>query len=62
MNYELNMLHHVGVVVKRLHAVAETAAHEEDDNTPSGPTGRGLKNLHQQLENYLRSKSLLYDY
>ena len=45
--YELNLLHHVGVVAKRLCAAAETAAekaaHEGDDNTPSGPTGRGVK-------------------
>ena len=40
------MLQHVRVVAKRLcaAAVAETAAaHEGDDNTPSGPTGRGVK-------------------
>ena len=44
MNYEFNLLHHVGVVVKRVHAsAAETAAHEGDDNTPSGPMGRGVK-------------------
>ena len=38
MNYEFNQLHHVGVVAKRVHsaaaAVAETAAHEGDDNIP----------------------------
>ena len=33
-NYEFNVLHHVGVVAKRVCA-AETA-HEGDDNTPSG--------------------------
>ena len=33
MNYEFNLLHHVGVVAKRLRAAAETAAHEGDDNT-----------------------------
>ena len=44
MNYELNMLHHVGVVAKRVRAAAAETAHEGDDNTPSGPTGRGLKN------------------
>ena len=46
MNDELNLLHHVGVVVKKVRAAAaaETAAvHEGDDNTPSGPTGRGVK-------------------
>ena len=48
MNYEINLLHHVGVVGKRVCAVAaetaaETAAHEGDDNTPSGPMGRGVK-------------------
>ena len=38
MNYEFNLLHHVGVVAKRVRAAAaaETAAHEGDDNTPSG--------------------------
>ena len=41
MNYEFNMLHHVGVVAKRVCAAA--AAHEGEDNTPSGPTGRGVK-------------------
>ena len=45
MNYKFNLLHHVGVVAKRLHAAAAaSAAHEGDDNTPSGPTGRGVKN------------------
>ena len=41
MNYEFNLLHHVGVVAKRLRAAAaETVAHEGDDNyTPSGPEG-----------------------
>ena len=50
MNYEFNLLNHVGVVAKRVCAAAaaaetasETAAHEGDDNTPSGPTGRGVK-------------------
>ena len=46
MNYEFNLLHHAGVVAKRLRAAAvETAAggHEGDDNTPSGPTGRRVK-------------------
>ena len=42
MNYEFNLLHHVGVVAKIVRAAAETA-HEGDDNTPSGPTGRGVK-------------------
>ena len=48
MNYELNLLHHAGVVAKRVGAsaaAAETAAHEGDDNTPSGPTGRGVKTI-----------------
>ena len=35
MNDEFNMLHHVGVVAKRVRAAA--AAHEGDDNT------RGVK-------------------
>ena len=39
MNNKFNMLHHVGVVAKRVCAkAAETAAREGDDNTPSGPT------------------------
>ena len=45
MNYEFNLLLHFGVVAKRVRAAAaETAAtHEGDDNTPSGPTGRGAE-------------------
>ena len=48
MNYEFILLHHVGVVAKRECAAASEAeaaetAHEGDDNTPSGPTGRGVK-------------------
>ena len=39
MNYEFNLLPHVGVVAKRRCAAAETA-HEGDSNTPSD---RGLK-------------------
>ena len=39
-NYEFNLLHHVGVVAKRVRAAA---AHEGDDNTLSGLTGRGVK-------------------
>ena len=41
--YELILLHHVGVVAKKVRAAAEMA-HEGDDNTPSGATGRGVKN------------------
>ena len=37
MNYEFNMLHHVGVVTKK---VLAAAAHEGVDNTPLSPTGR----------------------
>ena len=37
------MLHHVGVVAKRLYEAAVAAAHEGNDNTRSGPTGRGVK-------------------
>ena len=48
MNYEFTLLHHVGVVAKRVRAAAETAAeHEGDDNTPSGSTGRGLKTRYE---------------
>ena len=46
MNYEFNPLHHVGVVDERVCAAAATAAetaHEGDNNTPSDPTGRGVK-------------------
>ena len=44
MNYEFNLLHHVGVVAKTVcAAAAAAAAHEGEDNTPSGPTGRGVK-------------------
>ena len=46
MNYEFNLLHHVGVAAKRLcAAAAEAAAQEREDNTPSGPTGQGVKTL-----------------
>ena len=41
MNYEFNLLHHAGVVDKRVHAAAEKrAAHKGDDDTHSG---RGVK-------------------
>ena len=44
MNQEFNLLNHVGVVAKTVcAAAAETAAHEGDDYSPSGPTGRGVK-------------------
>ena len=45
MKYEFDLLHHVGVVAKRVCAAAAAAetAHEGDDNTPSGPMGRGVK-------------------
>ena len=42
MNYEFNLLNHVGVVAKR---VCAAAAHEVDDNTLSGPTGQGGKKV-----------------
>ena len=42
MNDEFNLLHHVGVVAKKMRAAAAETAHEGDDNTPSGPTGRGV--------------------
>ena len=55
MNYEFNLLHDIGVVAKRVDAAAaETAAHEGDDNTPLGPTGRGAnKHLTTGLVNLL---------
>ena len=40
MNYKFNLLHHVGVVAKRVGAAA--ASHEGDDNTPSGSTDKGV--------------------
>ena len=50
MNYEFNLLHHVGVVAKRVCAAAAAVAvaaaetaHEGDNNTPSDPTGPGVK-------------------
>ena len=43
MNYEFNLWNHVGVVAKSVCVAA--AAHEGDDNTPSGPTGRGVKSV-----------------
>ena len=50
MNYEFNLLHHVGVVDKRVRAAAvETGAHEGDDNTPSGP---GVKMVDGQFLKY----------
>ena len=42
MNYDFNLLHHVGVVAKRV-CEAAAAAHEGDDNTPSSRTGQGVK-------------------
>ena len=47
--YELNLLHHVGVVAKRLCAAAErVAAHEGLRQYPFGPNGPRGK--HQPLE------------
>ena len=40
INYEFNLLNHVGVVAKRVYA-AETAAHEGVDNTPLGQRAEG---------------------
>ena len=62
MNYEFNLLHHAGVVAKRVRAAAaetaaKTAAHEGDDNTPSGPTGQGVK---KQLKQNMRKFLLFY--
>ena len=45
MNYEFNLLHHVGVVAKR---VCAAAAHEGDDNTPSV---RGVKIRNENINN-----------
>ena len=36
-----NLLHHVGVVAKKVCAAETAAAYEGDDNIPSGPTGEG---------------------
>ena len=59
MNYEFNLLHHVSVVAKRVCAAAAAAAvaagtaHEGDDNTPTGPTGRGVKRKFTPLKLYV---------
>ena len=47
MNYEFNLVHHVGVVAKRVCAAAAAAetVHEGDDNTSSSPAGRGVKSV-----------------
>ena len=64
MNYEFNLLHHVGVVAKRVCAAAvaaaETAAaaHEGDNNTPSGPTGQGVKTM-AMCEKYYKTCKLI---
>ena len=64
MNYEFNLLHHVGVVAKRVRAAAAAAetAHEGDDTTPSGPAGRGVKTTMVALscERVNDSSHLLY--
>ena len=52
MNYEFILFNHVGVVAKRVCAAAEMAAHEGDDNTPSDPTGRGVKNWFKFLRSF----------
>ena len=57
MNYKFNLLHHVGVVARRVCAAAAAeTAHEGDDNTPSGPTGRGVKNQHLLRKIFCRAK------
>ena len=53
MNWEFNLLNHVCVVAKRVCA----AAHKGDDNTPSGPTGRGVKTT-GQLQIFLWAQKL----
>ena len=62
-----NLLHHVVVVAKRVcaaaAAAAETAAHEGDDNTPSGPTGRRGKIILKSLVKFIQysgKKYILY--
>ena len=35
VNFEFDLLHHVGVVAKRVCAAAAETAQEGDDNTPS---------------------------
>ena len=45
MNYEFNLLNHVGVVAKRVcggGGAAAAAAHEGDDNTPQKPSIDGM--------------------
>ena len=50
MNYKFNLLHHVGVVAKRVCAAAAETAHEGDDNTPSGPTGWVVKKRENDIK------------
>ena len=54
INYEFNLLHHVGVVAKivcaAVVAAAAETAHEGYDNTPSGPTDREVKNTGPSTE------------
>ena len=38
VNYEINLLHYVGVVAKRLRAAETAATAHKGDNTPSSPT------------------------
>ena len=57
INYDFNLLHHVGVVAKRVCAAAAAAetAQEGDDMTPSGPTGRGVKSVQKKyIHDYIR--------
>ena len=57
MNSDYNLLHHVGVVAKKLReaAVAETAAatHKRDENTSSGTIlPRGKKAIANMFNNF----------
>ena len=60
MNYEFNLLHHVGVVAKRVCAAAAETAPEGDDNTSSGPTGRGAGRGVTRGSSYASDLSCLY--
>ena len=60
MNYEINLLHHVGVVAKRVCAAAAAETHEGDDNTPSGLTGQGVKNSSVSMVFFLAQLAIAF--
>ena len=68
MNFEFNLLHHVGVVAKKVRAAAAAAgtaaaAHEGNDNTPSGKkrTDHGNEGTYSDLTpNKTRLSPIIY--